>query len=373
MTEMQRQPGEPLLRDLTGAQSACLAVIGGVVQQHRAWPVFQYVEAQLDKQGHDALAVITSLPVMASGPFSYGLVRSERTFEPGDRIELTVAGLHHFAPVDQLATLYLRVLAGIAEASATADYDPLTVTDVQVDVHKLVTALGLAEHPFLGLLPGLLKAEPGTMRGAQPAGSAAQWTHHPGRFIRRFCGVIDVPDYLARVRAWRAPADPTPAPTASSPLGLAAALDYLSLGWKDRFGAPLVRLPNAERITRLAFDAHTDAEFDSRLSALREILKGLDVGGQPGGAGQIPAFLKDKLSPDLETALRIKDAVDTLQAVKHARDAAQHADAAPRAARELWRLGLSYPITDYSRAWRSVSAYVIDALRVLREELESNP
>ncbi len=155
MTDMEGgQRAEPLLRDLTGAQSACLAVIGGIVQRHRAWPVFQYVEAQLDKQGHDAFAVITSLPVMARGPYSYGLVRSAGTFQPGERIELTVAGLGHFAPVDQLATLYLRVLAGIAEASATADYDPLTVTDVQVDVHELVTAVGLADHPFLGLLPG---------------------------------------------------------------------------------------------------------------------------------------------------------------------------------------------------------------------------
>jgi hypothetical protein len=65
--------------------------------------------------------------------------------------------------------------------------------------------------------------------------------------------------------------------------------------------------------------------------------------------------------------------VDTLQAVKHARDAVQHADAAPAAARALRRLGLSYPITDYAQAGRSVTAYVIDAVRVLREELESNP
>lgn len=62
-------------------------------------------------------------------------------------------------------------------------------------------------------------------------------------------------------------------------------------------------------------------------------------------------------------------AITPLRAVKHVRDAAQHADAASGAARELWRLGLGYPITDYAQAWRSVTAYVIDALRVLREAL----
>jgi hypothetical protein len=45
MADIEGQSGEPFLRDLTGAQSACPAVIGGVVQRHRAWPVFQYVEA----------------------------------------------------------------------------------------------------------------------------------------------------------------------------------------------------------------------------------------------------------------------------------------------------------------------------------------
>jgi hypothetical protein len=348
-------------------------VIGGVVQRHQAWPVFQYVEAQLDKQGLDAFPLIKSLPMMTHGPFSYGLVRSAGGFRPGERIELTVAGLYRFAPVDQLATLYLRVLAGIAEASATADYDPLAVTDIQVDGAELVTKLRLAGHPFLGLLPGLLDTEPGTMHGAQPAGDTAQWTHHPTSFIRRFRGVADVPDYLARVRAWQVPVEPLPAPTAPSSLALAEALDYLSLVWKDRFGVPLVRVPSAERITRLAFDAYTQAEFDSRLSALREVLKGLAVGGLPGGAGQIPAFLKDKLPGGPETEMRIKEAVATLQAVKHARDAAQHVNAGSQAAKELWRLGLSYPIIGYTQAWRSVTAYVIDALRVLREELQSSP
>ncbi len=31
---------EPLLRDLTRPQVACLAVIGGIGQRHQAWPVF---------------------------------------------------------------------------------------------------------------------------------------------------------------------------------------------------------------------------------------------------------------------------------------------------------------------------------------------
>jgi hypothetical protein len=51
LAEIEGQPGEPFLQDLAGAQSACPAVIVGVVQRHRAWPVFQYVEAQLDQRG----------------------------------------------------------------------------------------------------------------------------------------------------------------------------------------------------------------------------------------------------------------------------------------------------------------------------------
>jgi hypothetical protein len=187
------------------------------------------------------------------------------------------------------------VLAGIAQASATTDHDPLTVTDVQVDVHELATTLGLAEHPFLGLLPGL-KAEPGSMAGAQPAGSVTQWTHRPGSFIRRFRG-RDRCAGLPRPRAGVAGAcgSDARADDALTPEGSPQRSITSASPGKTGSACRSSDCPNAERITRLAFDAHTDAEFDSRLSALREILKGLDVGGRAGGAGQIPAFLREEL------------------------------------------------------------------------------
>lgn len=63
--------------------------------------------------------------------------------------------------------------------------------------------------------------------------------------------------------------------------------------------------------------------------------------------------------------------VGTLQAVKHVRNGASHVHGASQAAAAMRLLGLSYPIVDYRQAWTSVTAYVIDALNVLREELQS--
>jgi hypothetical protein len=365
MAATEGQLAEPLLQHLTGPQAACLAVIGGVVQRCEAWPVFQYVEAQLDKQGQapDALSVIRSLPVMTHGPFSYGLVRSQGGFRPDERVELTVAGAYRFAPADQLATLYLRILAGIAEAAAGAEYDPLTVTDVQVDGAELVARLGLAEHPFLSLLPDLVMHEPGTTHGAQPGGSASQWSHRPSSFIRRFRGVADVPDYLARVRAWQVPADLTPAPTT----GLSQ--------------------PCLEGPVRHAA-GHTAQRRADHPAGVRRIHRGgvrqppeCPARGFEGPccARAVRRGRPDPRLPEGQAARRPGSrAADQAgrghpAAVKHARDAAQHVQARSQAAREWPRLGLSYPITDYAQAWRSVTAYVIDALRVLREELESSP
>lgn len=371
MAEDDSREKDPLLRELTDAQRACLEVIGAVTSEHHRGPVFQYLEIELDKQGLDANAVLRSLPIMLRGSVNYGLFRAERGYNPDERVDLTVAGLAHLAPLRDAADLYVRVLAGLADANATAQYNPLEMTKIRIDGPELVSALGLARHPFLDLLPNLLKNEPGSWFGSLSADGSPDWVYQPSGVIRRFRAVSDVPDYLARVRAWQVPAPPTPTPTIASPLGLAAALDYLSLAWKDRFDTPLLTLPDAERITRLAFEAHTEAEFDSRMSALREIVKDFHVGGLPGGAGRIPEFLKDKLSPGAE--FRVKSAVETLQAVKHVRNGAQHADGVSLAATEMQRLGLNYPIFDYSQAWASVTAYVIDALRVLREELQALP
>jgi hypothetical protein len=53
----------------------------------------------------------------------------------------------------------------------------------------------------------------------------------------------------------------------ASPFDLVATFDYLDVIWRLKFKAPLVALPGAERVARMATDATSSEEFDSRLSA----------------------------------------------------------------------------------------------------------
>ena len=60
--------------------------------------------------------------------------------------------------------------------------------------------------------------------------------------------------------------------------------------------------PGVERSARLAFDAGSPDEVDSRLSALAELLKGLQVPGLPGVGGHA----LQRLGPFLESQLPIE-------------------------------------------------------------------
>jgi hypothetical protein len=84
-----------------------------------------------------------------------------------------------------------------------------------------------------------------------------------------------VEDYVTWMRAWILPPQPERPPGPVSSLSMVTSFDYLAVVWRLRFGAPLVHVPSAERAPRLMFDATTAEEFDNRLGALGEMLKGL--------------------------------------------------------------------------------------------------
>jgi hypothetical protein len=297
-----------------------------------------------------------------------------------DRAVLTAAGLSRLPPelaaVRDVAGMYLRMLSDVAERHVAWPREPHTVAAPLVQVAELLDAVGNGDQGELrhaGILLKLLATEPATMHGSLEGQGqeAAEVRYRTTSFLRRFRAVADMPDYLARVRDWRLPPAPTPVPTTPSPLSLAAELDFLDTVWGGRFGAPLLHLPGAERTTRLAFPAASDAEFDNRMNALREVLRGFDVPGFTGGAGRLTEFLATVLAPEALPA--VQSAVATLQAVRDVRNAGQHAAATSKAVAALRLLGLSYPIYHYGPAWESVTAYVTEALRAIREEIQTIP
>ncbi|HEV7566487.1 MAG TPA: hypothetical protein VGO31_11055 [Microbacteriaceae bacterium] len=84
-----------------------------------SWPIFDYVEGELDVHGIDAWTVLASLPTHAVS--GYGAARWNRASAarpaPTDQIALTLLGLHHStaphlaAPMQDLYFGMLRFLS----------------------------------------------------------------------------------------------------------------------------------------------------------------------------------------------------------------------------------------------------------------------
>lgn len=373
MTQTADPPLDPLLRPINPAERALLEVVGDCALRTGGWPIYQYVEAKLDDLNLDLAAVLASLPTIqeTAGHTRYSLVWRDRTGGESAPIKLTVAGLAHLPKFTSTVAMFLRVLNELAARRAAATFDPHAVVEVEVHGAELVDRLALADLPLVGLLPELLAGEPATWHGSGHVTSDGAWLYKPQSFIRRFRGVTAVDEYVSRLRTWLQPPENVPAPMLASPLDLAAAFDYLDVVWRLRFAAPLLHLPGAERTTRVAFDATTGEEFDNRLSALGELLKGMDVPGDKRQVAlrRLDTFLTAQMPA--EAMPRVEQAIGVLQAATHVRNAGQHVDASGRAVAGLTTLGLGYPLTDYTDAWRRVRAQVVEALGVLREEIRA--
>jgi hypothetical protein len=158
-----------------------------------------------------------------------------------------------------------------------------------------------------------------------------------------------------------------------SPFTLVAALDYLDTIWRLAEGTKkhLFSYLSAERTAQLVAPAQSSNEFESRLSALAEILRTVGQAVPPPKGRDSPLEgLRSSLIEKLpDSAARISAAVATLHAVIDVRDGTQHTRAATKGARALIALGIGYPPLRWDVAWLSVQARTIEALEVLREEL----
>lgn len=132
--------------------------------------------------------------------------------------------------------------------------------------------------------------------------------------------------------------------------------------------------PGVERSARLALDASSPEEVDSRLSALSELLKGLKVSGQSGIDGhpveRLLTFLKSKLPKEAHE--RINQAIKVLDDVRRLRNGGQHYGASHDPAAVLVRLGVGYPVLNWSIALRHIQRTVATAFYDLRDEIQAS-
>lgn len=366
------------LTPLTSEQRFFVTCIWKPFLQYQQWPIFDYVEAECDKQELDARQVLASLPELplpGVAGFRYGLVWYNSHMPAADTpLQLRVLGLWHLGePLAlSIADDFLRVLNYLIECRLSAPYDPFRLATVTVASSKIAARFPDTAPVLATFLPDLLPHEPTTWQGVVHTDTSGGWKIDLFRSILKYQGLNTVVDYLERVNEQFTPQQAAPAPAIPSPLDLAATLDYFNVVWQLHFDPknPIIRLFGAERTARLVYDVGTAEEFSAQVSSLADILKNMQVGGHgKTPLARLQASLKSALPEG--SATRIDAAIETLRHVADVRNALfQHSGTEYRGVNALTQLGIEYPVLDWQSAWVAIQRRSIDAFSALREEIQ---
>jgi hypothetical protein len=108
-----------------------------------SWPVYQYVQAQLDDLGVDSEEVFAGLPCFSDGHLTYSLVRRDRGGREEEPVKLTVAGMAHLDRFASTVEMFLRVVNALGDRRAAAPFDPGRVVTVEIPAPHPVSPLGM--------------------------------------------------------------------------------------------------------------------------------------------------------------------------------------------------------------------------------------
>jgi len=374
-----------LLDPLTIAQRQLLAVVYEPFGREGRWPCFQYVEMTLDQAGlDDPTTLLASYP--SWGPLRYGAVWYNRAGLPmkDTVVGLTVAGLFHVHKVavslagtahtvDTSAeqALFISGLAYLVQRQGSLTPQPFVPQDVMITSQEVADHLQVqpANDVRLRKLYELLSREPGLVGSSQgPNPPDGSWSVEPRRDVRRHKDVDSVPAYLERLSEELTVPAPQPTPVQRSSLNLLEAIDYLNAIWELRVGgSPLFRFARGVTTNRLAEPCATPEEFQSCLSSLSDVLK-YRIDRHDAPLKRLRAF-EGRL--DAGGRRRVAGAIEVLEATISVRVAGQHGDASGRGAEALHKLGVGYPVLDWSRAWETIQDRTVAALNAVREEADA--
>lgn len=374
-----------LLDPLTPDQQKLIDLIaeGYIVRNDGGWPIFDYLEGRFDAEGIDAWETLYSLPRV--GRWNYSLVWWDRINQPdfkpqpASEIKLTIVGMHHSEVLRSAVPAFLDTLAQMAQMRRTGALDLRQPRDRAYKV-GIMMAEGRRfplEPETQALIAAAASHEPPLFASSPSRDSDGIWTLQVPRRVLDYEAAGTVEAYAERVEALTAAPVAAPEPVLPSPLALVAALDFLDTTWRLRVkDKPLFDFPSAERAAKLSHRAATADEFDSKLTALGEILRSARDAPKSIASRKLAAAsfdhplapLRDYLLERFpEEAGRVGTALDDLEAAIAIRDAAQHTEATARAMGGLATLGLDHPVGDYGRAWDVISVRVAAAADQLRE------
>jgi hypothetical protein len=360
-------------------QRFLIGCIGKLFFRHHKWPIFEYIEAECDKEGFEAREVLASLPeipLTGVAGFRYGPIWHNSHYIPSvdAQMQLRMLGLWHLGEPFGLEIVdeFVRVLKFLIERRLSAPYSPFQLNKVTVTNAEIATQFPDMDPAIAACLPELLTHEPTTWQGTQQTDTSGGWSIDIYRGILKYRGIDTAVDYLERVNELLTQPEAEPAPAIPSPLDLVATLDYFNAVWQLHFDRkkPIIRLFGAERTARLVYGVNTAEEFSSQVSCLADILKNMQVSGDgKTPLARMQAFLKTELPGDSNA--HIDNAIDALRHVADVRNALfQHSGTEHRGVSALTQLGIDYPIIDWQSAWAKVQQRTIDAFNAIREEIQ---
>jgi hypothetical protein len=367
----------PLLAEPTAEQRRLLEAIWEPYIIWDRWPIYQWVDLQLDRQGIDANATLASCPTLRSrfGLGGYGWTWS--TGNPGvhsddDTVGLTVMGMHWVAAAQGEASRFLKMLQLFVHLARNMQPSATEVQVASLTAEEVRAYLALAPFSNVRRLGDVLRHEPSTMAFVSHPDGHGMWTATLDSRIRGYAGVTNTAEYAGHLQEIISPIRPAAPPSPWSSLALPEAIDYLNAVWHLHFGADLIGIARSTAAAELTYECESTLEFDSRITALYTIFSQIRI---PGGtqSGK-PTGLKKFLTkhPNLKSQPRAVAAAETLETLFRFRAWRHHPDATdgPEALR---RLGVSHPIYDWGAAWRTITERVVDSLNALREEVDLLP
>lgn len=347
----------------------------------RQWPTWEYVIWAADQQGLDAELTYQSFPRWQNG---YTYLRNdvhgaEGPNALGSFMQLTAAGIFHAgdALCNEILAAFIGCVRAVEQAQRGLRPEPRKASMMAMGADQVLQlAVAQSGVPITAdTLREALRAEPATWGGFIMRGESWSWDLRQVR-LTRFRGVIDGYDYLTRLdeivgivpeEARRAPLPVT---------AIADAIDHTNAVWKNVFGDPLLTIKVAGVIAGLTQPVMSEGEFINRCSELGIVFNWFGTGRRQNketgeeGLGTL-AGLQQTLRERLGDNNPAVAAVSVLRDIGDVRTAQQHRETDAKAAAAKVRLGMSSLGNDWPAAWELVRHRLVDALRVIREEVQA--
>jgi hypothetical protein len=357
------------------------AVAAGFHAANGEWPIWQYVEWLVAKDGLDAEQLYRGLPVWEHG-YSYigfpGFPAGARP-APAAKARLTIAGIFHAgdAGTNELMDAFVHAVRAASDAQRTAEPTPTQVVNVGLHAADLAKPATVDSAPTVSAkqLGEVLEGEPATWSGLKDVGSS-RWSWNLDQVrLSPYRGITTGLGYLAALEELVGHPPITAHRLPLPPMAIPDALDYLDLTWRLVTHTQLMHVKRAALPSVLTQAVASAEEFESRCSAIAILFNAFTTGvtaNKTTGAAAVGtlAGMKAKLTELLgDEAGRANDAVEVLRSIVAVRTGQQHRERDEDAERARVALGLATFGSDWQGAWEHLRHRMVDALQTIREEV----